>query len=349
MTTGILLLNFGEPERPELDEVVPFLEAIFLANMRLEHAADAEAGRRRARMLAERRAPALVADYRRMGASPLAEQTRAQARALDVALRRRGFEARVAVGMQFTGPSIVDAVRTLCRAGVDRLVGLPLYPLCGASTTIMALERLQDALAALDWHPDVTEITGWHRHPDYSILRTRAVRMYCEEAEIDLGGVDTRLVFSAHGTPLKYLEEGNRYDLYVRDHCRELARRLGVEHYELGYQNHDNRPDVEWTLPEIGEVVRHVEAERVVVVPVSFMQEQSETLVELDLDLREDADSVGVSFHRVPIPYDDPQFVMLLAQLVQNACAVERRACRCRPGAYCLNDRLEYEASVSSS
>lgn len=336
MKTGILLLNFGEPERSVLSEIVPFLEAIFMANFQLEHAADPEAGRRRARELAERRAPSILEDYGKMGGSPLRRQTEAQAQALNGELRRRGHDAVVAVGMQFTSPSIREAVAGMRAAGLDPLVGLPLYPLCGPSTTVFALRDMQRAIREMAWDVQVTEITGWHTHPEYTRMRARAVRSLCEREDLDLSDPRIRLVFSAHGTPIHYLEEGSRYDLYVRDHCAAVAAELGVANAAIGFQNHANRPGVEWTQPETTSVLRELGADRVVLVPVSFMQEQAETLVELDIDLRMTAEAFGLGFHRVPVPYDDPTFASVLADVVEDALSI-RGGCRCRPGAFCLN------------
>lgn len=347
MTTGILLLNFGEPERPDPVEVIAFLEAIFAANFRLEHAADPAAGRRRARELAERRMPALVEDYRRMGGSPLRSQTDTQARAIEIELRRRGLAVVVAVGMQFTAPTLEMAVARLQAEQVERLVAIPLYPLCGPSTTNFALAALQETLRAARWKIEVMEVTGWHRQPAYTELRTRAVREFCERRGLDLHQPDVRLVFSAHGTPMRYLREGHRYDLYVHDHCRMLASALNVEKYALGFQNHENRPDVEWTQPEIADLLQELDAGDLVVVPISFMQELSETLVELDLNLRASAEERGHGFHRVPIPYDDPGFSTVIADVVEKALTTPG-ACRCRPGAFCLNGDLEYAAVTTS-
>ena len=345
MKTGILLLNFGEPERAEPDDVVAFLEAIFMANFQLEHAADPESGRQRARELAERRAPAILEDYRTMGGSPLRRQTESQAQALEIEIRQREANAVVAVGMQFASPYIRDSITGMRDAGVDQLVGLPLYPLCGPSTTMFALREMQRAIEDVGWDIDVEEITGWHTHPEYMRMRARAVRSLCEREQVNLSDPGTRLVFSAHGTPVRYLEEGSRYDLYVQDHCAALAVELGVENSAVGYQNHANRPNVEWTQPETTEVLRDLEADDVVVVPVSFMQEQSETLIELDVDLRNTAESFGMRFHRVPVPFDDPTFASILADLVEDAQSM-RAECRCRPGAFCLNHRFAYESRV---
>jgi ferrochelatase len=89
-----------------------------------------------------------------------------------------------------------------------------------------------------------------------------------------------------------------------------------VKKYELGYQNHTNRP-IEWTQPDIEKVIEEVDADRVIVDPCSFIHEQSETLAELDHDLKEKAEERGLSFYRVPVPHDDPHFIQLLADLIE--------------------------------
>ncbi|MBW3553433.1 MAG: ferrochelatase [Gemmatimonadetes bacterium] len=348
MRTAVLLLNFGEPERPVMEEVVPFLERIFLMNRTLEPGQE-ESQRTRARQLAEQRAPGLIEEYEEIGGSPLNAQARRQAELLEEELRRRGHDAVALVGMQFTDPSIADAVAAAREAGVDALVGLPVYPLCGPSTNVAALADLRRAVDESGWDPRVHEITGWHLHPEYTALRADGVRALCAAEGVDLRDPGTKLVFSAHGTPLSYLQAGSRYDVYVDDHCRRLAAALGVDHYVLGFQNHSNRPGVEWTQPDIDAAIEGLDAERIVVVPVSFMHEQSETLAELDGDLKEKAEALGLDFHRVPVPHDDPRFAALLADLVEpftdgaNPADVGYGQCRCRPvpGTVCLNHRLE--------
>jgi len=155
-------------------------------------------------------------------------------------------------------------------------------------------------------------------------------------------------VFSAHGTPTHYLEEGSRYDIYVEEMCRTITSLLDIEEYSLGFQNHENR-DIPWTEPEVEEVVEDLGAdddvERVVVEPMSFMHEQSETLSELDDELAEEAAAVGLDFHRVPVPHDDERFPSVLADLVEPFATdfdpeyYQFRQCQCRdvPGTMCLN------------
>jgi len=343
MTVGVAVLNFGEPERPDREVVVDYLERIFLANADIEGETTEDEARSRARELAQRRAPGLMEEYEGIGGSPLHEHARGQAEALEGTLRDRGYDARTYVGMQYTEPLIADAVEAAREDGVDRLVGLPIYPLCGPSTTVEALDGVSRAVDSLGWDVEISELTGWHRHPAYTRLRADNVRSYLADEGLSLSG-DTRLVFSAHGTPTYYLEEGSRYVEYVEEHCRAMAGALGVSEYDLGYQNHENR-DVEWTEPSIETVIESVDADRVVVEPVSFVHEQSETLSELDVELREDAEDVGIELYRVPIPHDDERLVTALADLIEPFLAgfdpgyYNLRQCQCRdaPGAFCLN------------
>ncbi|MEX1182307.1 MAG: ferrochelatase [Gemmatimonadota bacterium] len=347
MKTAVILLNFGEPEHATPEEVVPFLERIFGLNAGLDVRSGGSAAER-ARGLAEARAPGLIEEYERIGGSPLHDQAREQAALLQAALGRRGHDAVAIVGMQFTAPFIGDAVRAARAAGADRVVGLPVYPLCGPSTTVAALVGLAQEVAAQDWSVPLFQVSGWHRHPSYLELRASAILRTAAASDLSFDNPRTRLVFSAHGTPMKYIREGSRYDIYVRDFCEAVARAVGAADYAIGYQNHTNRP-IEWTQPDVERVVDDIDADDIVVDAVSFMHEQSETLAELDHELREHAEERGLRFHRVPIPHADAAFIDVLADLVEPH--LERdavpgqvpdgtlpwRACACSSGAACLN------------
>lgn len=348
MRTGVVVLNFGEPPEPDEASVADYLERIFRSNASLEDHDSEEAMRARSRELAERRTPGLLAEYRQVGGSPLNEQARDQAAALESELRSRGLEARTYTAMQFTEPFAREAVEQARSDGVERLVGLPIYPLCGESTTVAALRELAGAVREAGWDVPRHEVAGWHRHPVYRRLRAEAIAAEVDRAGLDLEDPGTVLLFSAHGTPLRYLERGNRYVLYVRDHCDAVAADLGVDDYALGYQNHGNRERVAWTRPDVEEVVEALDADRVVVDACSFMHEQSETLLELDHDLRGAAEDRGLRFHRVPVPHDDERFRGVLADLVE-AVLPDRPdrelapvGCRCRdgPAAACLNGTI---------
>lgn len=343
MATGVVLLNFGEPERPTREAVVDYLERIFLANADLEGDGETQDAEERAEKLARRRAPGLIEEYEEIDGSPLRPQAARQADLIQRELEDRGHDVRTYLGMQHTEPFIPDAVSQARADGVDRLVGVPMYPLCGPSTNVESLQRLRAAITEAAWDVEVNELVGWHRHPGYTRVRTQNIERFLSTRGLSIDD-DTRLVFSAHGTPTYYLEDGSRYVTYVEEFCETVAALLGGVPYELGYQNHENR-GIDWTKPDVETVVEKVDADRIVVEPVSFVHEQSETLSELDVELREEAQEAGLDFYRVPIPYDDDRLIGAIADLLEPFLAdfdpgyYQLRHCNCRdaPGAFCLN------------
>jgi len=345
MTTGIAVLNFGEPGEADRETVVDYLERIFLANMDIEGETTKEAARERARSLAERRAPSLLEEYDEIDGSPLNAHAARQADLLEQELQDRGYDVETFLGFQFMEPFISDAAQAAKDAGVDHLVGLPVYPLCGPSTTVQSLEKLAAAVEDMEWDVEYDELTGYHTHSAYARLRADNIRRTLDRNGLELDE-DTRLIFSAHVTPTYYLDEGSRYVQYVEEYCDMVAGMLGNPDYELGYQNHANR-DVEWTQPDVEDVVENIDADRIVVDPTSFMHEQSETLSELDVELREEAEERDIEFTRVPVPYDDDRFIGLLSDMVEPFVAgfdpdlygLQPCTCRPEPNTMCLNSR----------
>jgi ferrochelatase len=351
MKIGVLVINFGEPADATIEAVRAYLERIFLQNTSLEHH-QGNAALTRARQLAAARAPGLVEEYEKIGGSPLNAQARAQAEALEQILKDRGWDVRAYAAFQFTAPYVDEAIARARNDGMETLVALPVYPLCGHSTTVAALTQVRQALDDLDWHPHVVALSGWHDAPSYLAMRVAHIRRYVEDQGLDLDDPDTLLYFSVHGTPVKYLSEGSRYDRYVEEHCRAIARALGHVRHAVGFQNHENRGIV-WTQPDNEARIRTLNETHLVVDAVSFLHEQSETLAELDHDLRAFIENEGKQMHRVPVPHDDPSIPVLLADLVARALAADRgeptnlTLCRCRalPGTWCTNADRELPPS----
>jgi ferrochelatase len=344
MTTGVAMLNFGEPSEPDRERVLDYLERIFYANADLEEADSEEEARERARTLAKRRLPGLMEEYEDIGGSPLNPQAKAQVDLTEEVLQERGYDVKTYFGTQYTEPFISDAAEQAMDDDVDHLIGLPIYPLCGPSTNVISLDELDDAIEDLGWDVEQDAITGWHKHPTYNRVRAENIAEFADDNDLDLTDEDTALVFSAHGTPQHYLEEGSRYDIYVEEFCEVVTSLISVDDYHLGFQNHSNR-DIPWTEPEVEDLVEELDAERVVVEPISFLHEQSETLSELDIELKEEAQEVGLDFYRVPIPHDDERMGEVFADLVEpfitdfDASYYQFRQCQCRdePGTMCLN------------
>lgn len=320
---GVVLFNLGGPDT--LADVRPFLRNLF---------SDPEViglpfpfRQALAWWIAARRAPIARGYYEQIGGgSPLRRLTAQQAAALEKALGARG-EYKVVVAMRYWAPFTEDAVAELTAYRPDRLVLLPLYPQYSYATTRSSLTHFQRVWAAsgLPSVPIAT-IAQWHDHPGY--LAAMAEQIVKTRARMPEGdGSPVHLLYSAHGIPMSLIDEGDPYQRQIEEGVRLITARLPEWAREptrvhLAYQSRVGRkqwlePAVEAMLDRLG----HEGVRRLLVVPLSFVSDHSETLYEIDILYRDLAAKVGITgFARMASLNDSPTFVAALADLVLGAC-----------------------------
>jgi ferrochelatase len=171
----------------------------------------------------------------------------------------------------------------------------------------------------------VASIDQWHTHPGY--LDAMAEQINATRAAMPTGdGSPVHLVYSAHGLPMKLIEQGDPYQRQVEEQVRILTSRLpewasDPARVHLGYQSRVGR--AKWLEPSMEELVHRLGSEgvtRVLVVPVSFVSDHSETLYEIDIQYRQLAAESGIRvFARSASLNDSPTFIRALADLVASA------------------------------
>jgi ferrochelatase len=305
-------MNLGGPDSPEA--VRPFLYNLFSdpaiiglpAVLRLPLAW----------LIAARRAPVARGIYSQLGgSSPLLANTQAQARALEQQL---GAGYRTFVAMRYWHPVTAAAVAEVKRWDPEEIVLLPLYPQFSTTTTASSL-RLWDREAHRQGLGAPTRgIRSYPTAPGF----VAALAALIERALIaaDAEGTPVRLLFSAHGLPMKIVEKGDPYPQQVATTAVAVVEALGRPRLDwiVAYQSRVG--PLAWLAPSVEEELHRAGRDRVAVVvaPISFISEHSETLVELDRDYRRVAEAAGVvSYRRVPTVGTDPRFIAALADLVR--------------------------------
>jgi protoporphyrin/coproporphyrin ferrochelatase len=308
---AVVLINLGGPDSPAA--IRPFLYNLFSdpaiiglpAPLRLPLAA----------LIAARRSKTAQDIYAHLGgASPLLANTEAQARALEAEL---GDDHRCFIAMRYWHPLTEEAVDQVKAWRPDEIVLLPLYPQFSTTTTASSLAL-------------------WEREAARQALRcpTHTVRSYPaaggliaalagrigEALEVTEG--PARLLMSAHGLPLKTVRAGDPYPQEIENTAAavvEALARPGLD-WRVCYQSRVG--PLAWLGPSVEEELQRAARDQigVVVAPISFVSEHSETLVELDRDYRRVAENYGVPFYlRVPTVGTDPRFIAALAQLIREA------------------------------
>ena len=307
---AVVAFNLGGPDRPE--SIRPFLFNLFNDPMILRLPAPFRW--LLARLLASRRAKVAAANYARIGGrSPIVPETEKQTAALQSAL---GNGARVFVAMRYWHPMADEVARAVRRYAPERVVLLPLYPQFSTTTTESFLRVWRNARVDI---PTAT-IRDYPDEPGFIAALARLTRAGIAEAERH---GRPRVLFSAHGLPKKIAAQ-DPYQSHVARTVAAVLRTLGpaVADHAICYQSRVG--PLEWIRPYTEDEIKRAGGDRVpvVLVPIAFVSEHSETLVELDMDYREIAARAGVpAYIRVPTVGTAPEFIAGLARLVRGASA----------------------------
>lgn len=297
---GVLLMAYGGPN--SLEEVEPYYT-------------DIRGGRKPTpELLAE-----LTARYQRVGGrSPLLEITKAQARALEVALGE-GF--CVYVGMKHWHPYIAEAVEQLRQAGHRRVVALALAPHYSRWSIGGYDERVLAAMAQSGATFDVVFVESWNDEPLY--IRSVAERMQDTHAGFGAVGWDeVYVIFSAHSLPEKILQSDDPYVRELQETCELVAAQLGLgaEGWRFAFQSAGRTAD-KWLGPDILDALDAVVAEghrRVMIAPVGFVADHLEILYDIDVECLEKAKALGIEMKRIPSANATPTFVAALKAVVTS-------------------------------
>jgi protoporphyrin/coproporphyrin ferrochelatase len=316
---AVVLFQLGGPDSQAA--VKPFLYNLFCDPDIINFPGSFLARKPLAKLISIVRSKKAGAHYAEIGGcSPIRRLTEQQARALEIALRPH-IVARATVAMRYWHPDTSDAIATLDSAEFDELVLLPLYPHYSFATTASSLKEWNRL-----YKPKVPVhlIDHFFDHPDYIagiVERINSVLQQLPDPE------DVHLVFSAHGLPLALVEKGDPYPKQIEATVK-LVREMGSwsNPHVLCYQSRVGPQ--KWLTPSLNGTIERMAREgkrRMLVIPIAFLTEHIETLHEINIEAREQAESLGIEeFHMMPALNDSPLLIRALADLTLRA--VGRRA-----------------------
>jgi protoporphyrin/coproporphyrin ferrochelatase len=310
---AVILMNLGGPD--SLAAVRPFLYNLFSdpAIIRLPTLLRLPL----AWLLASRRSPVARGIYAQLGgASPLLANTEAQAEALEQAL---GGDYRCFVAMRYWHPTSAATTAAVAAWHPNEIILLPLYPQFSTTTTASSLRAWERAATRQGIACPTRIVEAYPTAPGFVAALAGLIGPALDAAAAE--GFPARLLFSAHGLPLAIVRQGDPYPRQVESTAAaaaQLLSRRGLD-WVVCYQSRVG--PLAWLAPSVGDELRRAGRDQVAVVvaPISFVSEHSETLVELDRDYRRLARSCDVpGFWRVLTVGTDPRFIAALAELVRG-------------------------------
>jgi ferrochelatase len=312
--TAIVLMNLGGPDSAAAVEP-------FLFNLFSDRAIIALPNPLRwliAKLISRRRGPVARAIYAKIGnESPLLPNTQTQAAALEAML---GAGSRCFIAMRYWAPRAAEAAAAVKQWGAEKVILLPLYPQFSSTTTASSIKDWEIAARAVQLTAPTSAICCYPAAPGFVTALADNIRAAL--AQWPKSMAPPRLLLSAHGLPKRIVARGDPYQAQIEQTAAALRVTLNRPDLESVICYQSRVGPLEWLGPATDAEIRRAGAEKrgLIVTPIAFVSEHSETLVELDLEYRHVAETSGVPHYlRVATVGTAPSFIANLALLVQQA------------------------------
>jgi ferrochelatase len=275
-----------------------------------------------AKLISRRRAPIARHVYQQMGGgSPILPNTAAQAGALEAALGDLGT-VKCFIAMRYWHPFTEGAAQAVKDWRADEIVLLPLYPQYSTTTTASSFRVWQAAAKKIGLTAPHHLVCCYPDEPGFigalADITTRAIAT----ARAKAPDAKLRVIFSAHGLPKKIVDKGDPYVKQVEATVTAVVNTLTepLQNFVIAYQSRVG--PLEWVGPATDATIEAAarDGAAIVVVPVAFVSEHSETLVELDIEYGHLAEQHGAAAYvRAPTVNTHHDFIQGLAALTRKA------------------------------
>jgi len=270
----------------------------------------------------------VAAHYARFGGvSPFSFFSQKQAGALEMALESAGVRVPVYTGYRFWNPFIRDTLADMHGAGLRRALGVVLAPHRAKISWEAYLTEVASAREALGGAAPEVEFMDAPWYDGEGYVRAAAGRIreaMAGEGEERFGAA--RLIFTAHSIPVP-MARVSPYEREFAATAEGVARLLGRERYDMGYQSSPDVPPGTWLGPDAVSVIRRAAeegAKDVLLSPVGFICDHVEVLFDLDVEAREAAEECGLGYFRAPTVGTHPAFIEMLRDRVAGWVAGRR-------------------------
>jgi ferrochelatase len=215
--------------------------------------------------------------------------------------------------------------------GPDEILLVPLYPQFSTTTTGSSVVAWEQAASKAGLAVPTTTLCCFHSDPGFADSTAAIVRTAWDKARAELDpAVKLRILFSAHGLPESIVTAGDPYQWQVEQSVAHVVERLAIQDLDHIVCYQSRVTPQKWIGPSTEDELERAGHEKVAVliVPIAFTSEHSETLVELDVEYREEAEKFGVpGYFRAPAQNADPAFIAALANLAKAARGSGRSLC----------------------
>lgn len=330
---GILLVNLGTPDSPEVKDVRKYLDQ-FLMDERVIDIPRFNRTLLVKGIIVPFRSPKTAKLYKEIWdekGSPLLYYSVKQAEMLQGKL---GKEYQVELAMRYQNPSVESALERLKKGLVDSIKVIPLFPQYASASTGSVIQLVMELVSKWPTIPNISFVNSFHDNDLMLEIFAGNARKH------GLENYD-HILFSFHGIPQRQMSKSDhtgKYCLKANNCCENynnankfcysaqchntaklLAEKLGIskDQYSVCYQSRLGKEP--WIQPYTTDVLKKLASEgkkRLLVFSPAFVADCLETVYEITVEYHEEFKALGgEKVQLVESLNDDPRFIEVLAEL----------------------------------
>ena len=314
MKKAVILFNLGGPDK--LENVEPFLFNLFNDPAILNLPSFIRYPL--AKLIANRRAPTAKKIYQELGgSSPILKLTEEQSFSLEQNLNKndKDSEYKCFIVMRCWHPRAENVINQVINFNPEEIILMPLYPQYSAATSGSSIKEWNDVCKKNNFKVKTSTICCYPT--DQNFIEAHKNEIVKKIKDLN----NFKLIFSAHGLPEKNIKKGDPYQWQVEQSVDKIVKSLNIQDLDwiLSYQSRVG--PLKWIGPSTEDIIVENSklGKHIVLVPIAFVSEHSETLVELDIEYKELADKNGCkNYSRVPALGTNENFIKAMSNLIIN-------------------------------
>ncbi len=314
MKKAVILFNLGGPDK--IENVEPFLFNLFYDPAILNLPTFLRYPL--AKLISNRRAPTAKKIYKEIGgSSPILKLTIDQSNALEKKINEKdkNNEYKCFVVMRCWHPRAEKVVEDVKIYNPEEVILLPLYPQFSAATSGSSIKEWNEICVKNNYKVKTSTICCYPTDENFIEAHRNEIIKKISNLK------NFKLIFSAHGLPEKNIKKGDPYQWQVEQSVDKIVKALNIKELDwiLSYQSRVG--PLKWIGPSTEDVIVENSklGKHIVLVPIAFVSEHSETLVELDIEYKELADKNGCkNYSRVPALGTNENYIKAMSDLIIN-------------------------------
>jgi len=308
MKKAILLLNMGGPSN--LNEVELFLRNMFADKYILQ--TNPLIRKLVGSIIVKKRLNEAQNNYKEIGGkSPLLEITNSLSTKVSQLTNTPTYPV-----MRYVPPFAKEVLSKLQKDNIEELILFPMYPHHSSTTTTSSIEDIKDTLKKLNYNPKLKIIDSYHNNKEYIKIQANLI----QEALQNTPAENLKLIISAHGLPLDIIKKGDLYQKHIEENVKLLKQELqnrGLNFKEITLAYQSKVGNSTWLEPNLVDILRNPSNLSVLIFPIAFTVDNSETIFELDIEHKEIAQKIGYKYYKtVKCPNDRDEFAEFIGGLV---------------------------------